>query len=116
MIGPLIGLLPMRHSIVFTLPMRPDRTRSAARRNLPPISSRCWLPVWSTLPVSFTAFFSASASWMVSVSGFSQYTSLPFFSASMAMRACQWSGMATMTASTSLPPVSWRKSLTPFTS
>ena len=53
---------------------------------------------------------------MVSVSGFSQYTSLPAFMASMAMIACQWSGVATMTASTSLLVTRSRKSACPFTS
>ena len=54
--GRSVGLPPMRHSIVLTLPMRPARTSSTARRNMPPYSVRCWLPVWTTLPVSLTTF------------------------------------------------------------
>ena len=44
----------------------------------------------------------AMLSAMVNVSGFSQYTSLPLRKASMAIRACQWSGVAMVTAWMSL--------------
>ena len=45
-----------------------------------------------------------------SVSGFSTYTSLPAAQASIVIRACQWSGVETTTASTSLSSSSLRKS------
>ena len=46
----------------------------------------------------------------VADSGFSQYTSFPARQAMIVCRACQWSGVATMTASISLASSSLRKS------
>ncbi len=47
---------------------------------------------------------------MVSASGFSTYTSLPAWHAMTVGRACQWSGVPTMTASMSLRSSTLRKS------
>ncbi len=52
------------------LPMRPLRTYSTALRNS--LSERCWLPVWKTRLYLRTQSMRVLASWIVSVSGFSQ--------------------------------------------
>ena len=59
-------------------------------------------PTVTTLFFSWARLTTAMASAMVRVMGFSMYTSLPASMASMAMRACQWSGVAMQTTSTSL--------------
>jgi hypothetical protein len=71
----------------WILPMTPLRTSSQATRNS--LLERCWEPVWRILLLLRVASMSVSASWMLCVSGFSQYTSLPAFKAAMAMMACQ---------------------------
>ena len=60
--------MPTRTCLI--LPRRPQRTYSAAVRNS--LSDRCWLPVWKTFSSLRVASISAYASWIVSVSGFSQ--------------------------------------------
>jgi hypothetical protein len=59
-------------------------------------------------PVSRTTCSSILPSAIVRVSGFSQYTSLPAFMASMQIFVCQWSGVPTITTSTSLRSKTWR--------
>ena len=82
------------------------RTSSHAWRNRS--SDRCWLPV-CTIRLFFRAAFTiARPSAIVSVSGFSQYTSLPASQASIVIRACQWSGVVMTTASTSFRSSSLR--------
>ena len=58
-------------------------------------------PTVTTLFVLWATSTTAIASAIVLVIGFSMYTSLPAFMASMAIRACQWSGVAMHTRSTS---------------
>jgi hypothetical protein len=65
-------------------------------------------PTLMTRFVFFQASTTACASSIVRVIGFSQYTSLPAFIASMAMRACQWSGVAIVQMSTSFCSRTWR--------
>ena len=60
-----------------------------------------WLPTWTMRPVRRCASTMASPCSTLCTIGFSTYTSLPASMASMAIRECQWSGVATMTASTS---------------
>ena len=54
--------------MVWSLPIRPLRTSSQARRKL--LSDRCWLPVWKTRSYFLTASLMARPSAMVSDSGF----------------------------------------------
>ena len=71
-------------------------------------ADRCWLPVWTIRLCLRAAATIAWPSAMVSVSGFSQYTSLPALQAWIVIRACQWSGVVTTTASTSFESSSLR--------
>ena len=70
---------------------------------------RCIEPVCNTRLLSVTAFMTSMASWMLCVSGFSQYTSLPARKAASVMIACQWSGVAMQTASMSLRAIKLAK-------
>ena len=57
------------------------------------------MPTWHMRLLTRAALTISGPSSIFSVSGFSTYTSLPALSASMAIRACQWSGVAISTAS-----------------
>ena len=59
--------------------------RRAGTAGSSPISLRCCVPTWNTRLVSFSTLMICLPSSIVSVSGFSQYTSLPACSASMAI-------------------------------
>ena len=50
-----LGGTPTHTLIFLSSPIAPLRTISTVRRNFPPYSDRCWLPVWKTTPFSFTA-------------------------------------------------------------
>ena len=71
----------------FNLPSRPLRTSSHARRKF--LSLRCWLPVCRIRLLPFTTSTSLLPSSMVSVNGFSLYTSLPALSAARFTSVCQ---------------------------
>ena len=58
-----------------------------------------WLPTWRTRPDALAAAIIGAPSSMTSVMGFSTYTCLPARSASTTCVRCQWSGVATITAS-----------------
>ena len=47
-----LGGPPTHTNLLFTN-LAPNHFH--VRRNLPPYSERCWLPVWKTIPFSFTA-------------------------------------------------------------
>ena len=90
---------PMAMWALTFLPSRPLLTMAIALRNNSSCSLRCCVPTWNTLPVSFTASRMRKPSSIVSVSGFSQYTSQPARSAAMAIGTCQWSGVPMVTIS-----------------
>jgi hypothetical protein len=76
---------------------------------------RRWLPTWRTrLLYRFAAAASSSASSGLWLHGFSTYTSLPAARARMAAGACQWSGAAMTTASTSFRSSTRLKSFSAF--
>ena len=72
------------------------------------------MPTWQIRSFTRATRTISCPSSMVRVSGFSTYTSLPAFIASMAICACQWSGVATSTASSSFTSRSRRWSTKPF--
>ncbi len=78
-------------------PKNPAWISSMLRRRLP--EALPWLPVWVTTFAFRDSSRSARASASVRVSGFSQYTCRPARMAAVQMGACQWSGVATTTAS-----------------
>ena len=69
------------------------------------------MPTWQMRLLTRAALTMGGPSSIFSVSGFSTYTSLPAFSASIATEACQWSGTPINTASTSFISSSLRWSL-----
>ena len=83
-----------------TRPILPDRMNSLARVTCG-VERRC-VPICTTRFVFEAVASIALPSSIVWQIGFSQYTSAPAVIAAMACRACQWSGLPTMTAS-SLP-------------
>jgi hypothetical protein len=72
--------------------MAPSASHSSVSRW--PSPDRPWLPICVATPVSFATRASSRASRMLWVRGFSQYTCLPAFMATIAWYACWWSGVA----------------------
>ena len=66
-----------------------------------------WLPIWVTTSWARAASTSLRTSHTVRARGFSVYTCLPSCMASTVGSACQWSGVATRTASKDLPALSY---------
>ena len=62
-------------------------------------SLRCCVPICTMRPVFLQMSQSSRPSGMVNVIGFSQYTSFPASMASIAIFACQWSGVEIWTMS-----------------
>ena len=83
-----------------TLPSLPERTTSTAFWKC--VELRCWVPTAMILSYFRAARIIACPSATLWPTGFSTYTSLPAITAWIAGRACQWSGVAMITASTFL--------------
>ena len=95
---------------MLTLPSLPERMNSAA--SMMCLQLRHCEPICTTRWWRLAASSMARPSSMVVASGFSTYTSLPAWQASTVGNACQWSGVAMSTTSTSLRSSTRRKSFT----
>ena len=88
------------------LPRTPERT--VCRASWYCGALRCHWPTCTRRFERRAAATIARASAIELASGFSQYTCFPAASASVRIRQCQWSGVPTITASTSLSSSSFR--------
>ena len=91
-----------------TLPMPPRRTCAIASWTCGVL--RRWVPSWTTRLYFRAASTIRRPSTMLWLAGFSTYTSLPAWQARTVSSACQWSGVAIVTASMDLSSSSRRKS------
>ena len=89
----------MQQVTFLSSPMRPFLTIATDFRNRWPMPVRCWVPTCMTRPLPSSVLRICLPSWIVSVSGFSQYTSLPALRASITGSECQWSGVTIVTKS-----------------
>ena len=75
-----------------------------------PLLLRLWVPVWQSLSYLRAVSTMRRPSETLWLTGFSQYTSLPFCIAQMAASACQWFGVAMEMTSMSLSATTLRMS------